>query len=119
MAITGEPKYQHQSGTVANAIPAEAAQAPSADTAAVLTLSANASKGWVIDAVRWSYTAAPTGGSLTIAWSTFSEVFPITAGGPGFLPVNARFPINTAVTITLAAGGGAVAGKVYASGGLV
>lgn len=103
--------------TAANVIPPVAGQAPAADTAAVLTLAADATAGWHIANIRWSYSNTPTNGSLTIAWGSVSETHHVTLGGPGsinFLP-SVRFPVNTEVTITLAGGGGSVTGTVYAT----
>lgn len=106
--------YNADHGT---ALSPAAAQAPAANTAAVLTLAADTlGGGWVLNGIRWSYSDTPTNGSLTIAWENVSEVYPVTSGGPGFLPFEGhRFPANTAVTITLAAGGGSVTGRVYAT----
>lgn len=93
-----------------------AGQAPAAATDAVLALTAPTDGSrWVLYGVGWSYSAAPTGGKLTIAWGAVSEVYHIVAGGPGFLtfPIPKSFPADTAVTITLASGAGAVVGTVY------
>ena len=98
--------------------PPVAAQTPVAATAAVWTLPAVAGAAWMVSGVRWSYSATPTGGQLTIAWTdptagAVSEVYAITAGGPGYLPLNKAFPPDTAVTFTLASGAGSVVGTVY------
>jgi hypothetical protein len=79
----------------------------------VLTLTANASYGWILTLLRWSYSAAPTGGSITVAWGANSEVFAVAAAGPGFLPYDRTFPVNTTVTVTLAAGGSGITGTIY------
>ncbi len=101
-----------------NTLPPVAGQAPAANTDAVVVLAAVAAQAWSLSQIAWSYSAAPAAGSLTIAWGTVSMVFLITAGGPGQLlfPQPLRFPINTVVTITLAAGGGVVVGTVYPLG---
>lgn len=99
-----------------NTLTPVAAQKPAAATAAVATMSASTDgTRWVLYGVTWSYLGAPTGGKLTIAWGSDSEVYHITAGGPGILsfPIPKRFPPNTEVVITLASGGGAVEGTVY------
>lgn len=96
-----------------------AAQAPAANTAAVDTLAATSGQQWVLNNVRWSYSATPTAGSLTIAWTdpvagNVSETYYIAAGGPGALMLGNRvFSTGSAVTLTLAAGGSSVSGTVY------
>lgn len=93
-----------------------AAQTPAAATDAVATLAAPTDgTRWKLHGVGFSYTAAPTGGRLTIAWGSVSEIYYVSAGGPGYLAfaVPKVFPPNTAVTITLASGAGAVVGSVY------
>lgn len=88
---------------------------PAADTAAVVTYAAVPTKRHVITGVAWSYSAAPTGGSLTIAdGATTIHQVAITAAGPGSIefPRPIAGEINTAMTVTLAAGSGTVVGKV-------
>lgn len=90
----------------------------SAGGAATLGLAApGAGYAWTVGMVRWSYDAEPTGGGITISDGTTAESYPITAAGPGFLPFDppAQFKDNGAVTITLAAPGGSVVGKVGVS----
>lgn len=88
---------------------------PAADTDAVVTYTAEAAKRHVITGVAWSYSAAPTGGMLTIT-DDGSEVFKmaITAAGPGSItfPRPKAGGIGTAMVVTLAAGSGTVVGKV-------
>ena len=89
---------------------------PAAATAAVVTIEADASRPNVISQIFWSYSAAPTAGSLkvedvsgTIVWGPHH----ITAGGPGqvdFMPPLCNAVKNTAMIVTLASGGGAVEG---------
>ena len=92
--------------------------ASAAATAATLTKAADASEFWVVDWITWSYSAAPTGGKLTVALGGVSYLeVDITAGGPGQLQFD--HPLytgtkNEALLITLASGGGAVVGKVSA-----
>jgi hypothetical protein len=104
--------------TAATALAPAAGQAPASNTAAVATLAADADNAHHVSTVRWSYSGDPTGGSLTVAWNDGSarqEVYAITKGGPGFMAFYPpmRFPINSAVTITLAAGGAGITGTVY------
>lgn len=92
---------------------------PAANTAAVITYAAVAGQKHVIGGVAWSYNGAPTAGNLKIEDVAGTVVFSvdITSAGPGFIP----FPqplrqaaVNTALIITLSAGGAAVTGKVNA-----
>ena len=101
-------------------VPVPKAHAPAADTAAIITLAAAAGVRNVVDKIFGSYSAAPTGGSLTIAitvaGTAVSMVAAITAAGPFDFdfPVPLQGDENTAITITLAAPGGAVAGSLNA-----
>jgi hypothetical protein len=89
-------------------MPTQAAT-PVANTAAVITLPAHAELTGVI----WSYDATPTGGNLLIqdGGSTICS-FDITVAGPGFM--DSPYPLfgNAAMTLTLAAGGSGVKGKL-------
>ncbi len=95
-----------------------ATQAPTSNTAATVVLAAPTNGRWILGGVNWSYTAAPTGGSLTISWvegvTTYTETYAITAAGPGSFswPEPKRFPIGSTLTVTLAAGG-STTGTVY------
>lgn len=86
---------------------------PAADTAAVATIDAIAGYYHVIDSIFWSYSAAPTGGRLTITddGNTVLDL-DITEGGPAPLPILLSCDVNTEVVVTLAAGGMGVAGKL-------
>ena len=102
----------------ASAIPK--AHAPAANNPAVITLPADSETFHVVDSVLWSYNADPTGGSLTITstvdGTAVSQVITIVAKGQDqycFSPP-IQGDVNTAITITLAAGGAAVTGKINA-----
>ncbi len=88
--------------------------APAANTAAVVTLAA-AGEG-ISNAIRgiaWSYDAEPTGGNLKVedgATAVFS--MDIATPGAGFVPVCGKGSTNTALTVTLAAGGEGISGKL-------
>jgi hypothetical protein len=107
-----------QSPVVGQSLPADYATATNA--AAVVTYAAAGVEiAHSIAGVSWSYSAAPTGGSLTIAdgSNTILSV-DITAAGPGFLnfsPSKIGTP-NQSMTITLAAGGSGIVGKLTVNG---
>ena len=102
---------QHTTGDV---------HAPSSNTAAVLTYSAVSDRRHALTGVAWSYSAAPTGGNLKIEDGSGTTVFSVdvTAAGPGFIPFDPPLAgrANTALIVTLAAGGSGVSGKVNALG---
>lgn len=87
------------------------------NAAAVLTFPAPGDNyAWVLPAVVWSYSAAPTGGALTVTdgTSTYFQIT-ITAAGPGFIaPLNFQMQENASMVLTLADGGAAVVGKLNA-----
>ena len=91
---------------------------PASNTAAVVTKAApGAGLFNVIGGVYWSYDGAPTGGSLKIedVSGTIVLEVDITADGPGFLPFSPPIrnaAANTALIVTLAAGGSGVTGKL-------
>ncbi len=94
-----------------------AAESPASNTNAVETLAADATRGWTIYQIFWSYSATPTGGLLTIVWGANTETYAITGSGQGaftWTPPRS-FPVNTQVTIMLAAGGSGISGTVYAN----
>lgn len=88
---------------------------PAANTAAVITLAATENRRHVVHFVQWSYSAAPTGGRLTITndGALVLDV-DITAGGPGGFNVYKVGGVNKEVVITLAAGGAGITGKLSA-----
>lgn len=90
---------------------------PAANTAAVVTYAAlDAAKAHVIDQIFWSYSAAPTGGTLKVEDVAGTVVFGphhITAAGPDSLTFDPplRSAIGgTAMIVTLAAGGAGITG---------
>lgn len=90
---------------------------PSSNTAAVVTKAAVPGYAHVVGSVAWSYDAAPTGGNLKIEDVSGTTVFSIdiTAAGPGvfnFFPPLKMAAANTALIVTLAAGGSGVTGKL-------
>lgn len=90
---------------------------PASNTAAVVTkAAAGAGVYYCLAGVYWSYDAAPTGGSVKVEDGSGNVVFivSITAAGPGSMLFNPplRGTGNTALIITLAAGGSGVTGKV-------
>lgn len=89
---------------------------PAANTAAVVTLAAVAGQRHRITAIAYSYTAAPAGGTLTVVDGATPLIdIDVTSSGevwavlpPGGLVGTA----NTAMTITLTAGGAGISGKL-------
>lgn len=89
---------------------------PASNTAAVVTYTAVASTYHYIGYIYWSYDGTPTGGSITVtdAGDTVFKV-DITNAGPGFLPLVPPLKsavANTAMVVTLAAGGSGISGIV-------
>lgn len=102
------------------ATPVFARHYPAANTAAVITIAADAEQFWVLDWLMWSYSEVPTAGRLTVAigGTTYIDL-DITAAGPGplrFEPplYNPSFAKGETMVITLAAGGGTCTGKLSA-----
>lgn len=92
---------------------------PAAATAAVITISAITGVAHEIEAVLWSYDAAPTGGNLKIESPSGTTLLSVdvTSAGVGFLPFSGsciKGASGEALIITLASGAGAVVGKVNA-----
>lgn len=88
---------------------------PNANTAAIVTLAA-AGEGVsnVIRGIAWGYSETPTAGSLKVEDGEGTTVFylPITGAGAGFVPLYGKGSANTALVVTLAAGGGTCVGSV-------
>lgn len=85
------------------------------NTSVAVTLSATAQYRHYIAQVLWSYSAAPTGGSLSISGLPGNETlsFDIVSGGPGtvlFPPLVGA--LSSQVVVTLTAGGVGIAGKL-------
>jgi hypothetical protein len=84
---------------------------PGANTAAVITLAAAARVKHVVHNVQWSYSAAPTGGRLTITVNAITKFdVHIIEGGPGGFSLALAGEANQAIVLTLAAGGGGIIG---------
>lgn len=88
-----------------------------ANTAAVITVAApGAGQRLQVNQIEFSYNAAPTNGTLTIQQgSTVIKTLFVSAAGPGPIITGIRLAANTALTITLSAGGAGVTGSVNAS----
>ena len=88
---------------------------PAVNVAAVITLAAEAGRRNVVRYLAWSYSAAPTGGRLTVTDGGANRlVIDITAAGHGSLAITNGFQgaVNSAIVVTLAAAGAAVTGKL-------
>ena len=87
------------------------------NAAAAITYAAGgANVNHCIGGIAWSYSAAPTGGNLKVEDGSGNTVFSmdITAAGAGviyFAPPK-KGSANTALIVTLAAGGASVVGRV-------
>ena len=94
--------------------------APASNTAAVVTYAAVSDRRHAINGIAWSYSGAPTGGNLKVEDGSGTTVFTmdVTAAGAGFVPFAAPLAgrNNTALIVTLAAGGSGVSGKVSVLG---
>lgn len=100
----------------AKALPAGAT--PAGNTAAVQTIVPSSGKKSVaISGVMWSYSGNPTGGNLQISdGNTVVKNIDIPSGGQNWIPfpVPLRATQGNTLTLTLAAGGNGVSGKVDA-----
>ena len=89
---------------------------PAANTAAVVTKAAGGAGVFnILAQVAWSYDLLPTAGSLIIAdGATTGVKIDITDAGPGFFQFKPplKGTANTALVVTLAAGGSGVSGIV-------
>ncbi len=90
---------------------------PAANTAAVYTKAAVATRRNQVRGFVWSYSAAPTGGGILVESPSGTTILDIDiiAGGPGSLDLSDTPLIggkNAALIVTLKAGGGVVAGKL-------
>lgn len=92
--------------------------APAANTAAAVTCAAVTGRRQHLALVAWSYSAAPTGGRLTLADGADTVLdLAITGAGPGSLfgsNIALRGEVGTALVATLAAGGAGISGKLNA-----
>jgi len=90
--------------------------APAANTAAQISYAAAVKRSHVVSGVAWSYSGAPTGGNLKLEDGAGSTVFAldISTAGAGLIvfPRPRRGSPNTALIVTLAAGGAGVSGKL-------
>lgn len=88
------------------------ADTPDANEAAVVVLDADAIH--VIDQVVFSYSGGVPAGGLTITDGTQTLAIDIVGGGPGalYLPEGFAGSRGAAVTVTLAAGGAGITGKL-------
>jgi len=92
--------------------------APAANTAAVVTYAADATHKHAISGVAWSYAGGiPVGGNLKVEDGAGVTVFSVDI--PDYGPGVVEFPrpkvgaaVNTALIVTLAAGGAGVTGKI-------
>ena len=87
---------------------------PASNTAATKTLAASVRR-YQLHKVVWSYSGDPTGGELTVEDGSGNYIrrHKITKGGPGSLTYQACLgSANTAMIVTLAAGGAGITGTL-------
>jgi len=96
------------------------AASPSSNTAAVITYAAAADLRHVISGIAWSYSSAPTGGNLKIEDGSGNVIFSVDITAAGFGQISFQPPktgsVNTAMIITLTAGGSDISGKISVLG---
>lgn len=95
-------------------VPVAANSKSGSNAAATITLAAVADYRHVLVWLCWSYSADPTGGRVTVAsgGSTLFD-FDVIKGGPGAMIMpEIPFGLAAAVTITIAAGGSGITGKL-------
>lgn len=89
---------------------------PASNTAAVVTIAANAEHLWALRKIVWSYDATPTGGSVKVEIGGIEVLdHDISQSGPGYIPLEDGLSSdnkNESLVVTLAAGGSGVTGKL-------
>jgi hypothetical protein len=102
-----------QGGNLALADINRARHYPAANTAATQTIAAVVGKRHVLFKIAYSYSAAPTGGRLSVTdgGTTVFDV-DITLAGPGAFTLMEPMGINSEMIVTLAAGGVGITGKL-------
>lgn len=92
---------------------------PSANTDAVITVTADSNQFWVLDWIAFSYDGNPTGGKITVEiGGVVAMELSVTSAGLQHLDFSTA-PVytetkNQSMVITLAAGGAGVTGKLVA-----
>lgn len=112
LSLTGEVGVTK---TAIAAVPADCSL-PAANTAAVVTYAASPTASHVISGVAWSYDQTPAGGNIKVEDGAGNVIFSIdvpTAGaGVVYFWPGKQGTINTALVVTLSAGGVGVTGKL-------
>jgi hypothetical protein len=77
-----------------------------------------AGKAACVGQVSWSYSADPTGGSITLSDGTTTLAWYVAKAGPGFIVFNppVRFAVGATVTGTVADGGNGVNRSIHVVG---
>ena len=88
---------------------------PASNADAVITIAAELMRRHIIHKLIWSYSSDPTGGKIVATDGGVSKCdFDITSKGAGSINLNLTGSVNSAIVITLTAGGAGITGKIYA-----
>jgi hypothetical protein len=87
---------------------------PASNTAAVITVNGVTGSFIAVHRIEWSYSGTPASGRLTISDGSTKFDIDITASGPGAMNVMKFGTDASTVTITLAAAGVGITGKLNA-----
>lgn len=116
MAVATLGPYTDQLNLPLATLPSTSLTAAQTNAAAVVTLAADANRGNIIGTIVYSYSAAPTGGLLTVEDGSGVTVFQVDVALGDVQVITFSPPLlfsaNTATIVTLAAGGSGIKGKV-------
>jgi hypothetical protein len=109
--IKRQSKKVLTSGTIVRSLNVTTA----ADTATVVTIGAYPGAYNYLHGLQWSYDAAPTGGKITVQDGAGGAILweqAITGAGAGGQDPDVLGSENTALVITMAAGGAGIVGRI-------
>ena len=109
----------NQPTTSRSASTADAVTATANTAAAITYAAAGAGVSHVLSMIAWGFDGTPTGATLKVEDGSGNIIFrvPVTQSGPGFIHFagNRKGTANTALIITLSAGGSGVTGYINAT----